>query len=295
MISVIILTRNEEHDLPRCLGALGWCDDVHVVDSGSTDATVAIAEKYHADVQVNAFVSFGVQRNWSLDHCALKHAWVLFLDADEVANAEFVKAAKTAVAAAAETTAGFYCCWKQIYDGRWLKRCDSFPKWQFRLLRRGRARFTDFGHGQKEAEVQGTLAYLPAPYDHHGLSKGIGHWLDRHNRYATLEAKARLSAPINFREIFSAHGSTRNKALKPLVSRVPGWPLIRFCITYFFRFGFLEGRPGFVYCANLAYYEFLIRIKMREEKLKRPTPSGTAAPKLSEPGISPVTEPATRL
>jgi glycosyltransferase involved in cell wall biosynthesis len=271
MISAIILTRNEENDLPRCLDALRWCDDVHIVDSGSTDKTLAIAQHYDAKIVTNPFVSFGVQRNWALDHCDLKHPWILFLDADEVANDAFVQAAKKAVSEAPETTAGFYCCWKQIYEERWLKRCDSFPKWQFRLLRRGRARFTDFGHGQKEAEVQGALEYLPTPYDHHGLSKGIGHWLDRHNRYATLEAAARLAAPINLREIFSTHGSTRNKALKPLVSRIPGWPLIRFSITYFLRLGFLEGRPGFVYCANLAYYEFLIRLKMREEKLRRPT------------------------
>jgi len=269
MISVIILTKNEENDLPRCLEGLRWCDDVHIVDSGSTDHTVAIAKQFGAKIWTNPFASFGVQRNWSLDNCAIKHSWILFQDADEVANEEFVAAMKKAVTEAPETVAGYYCCWKQIYDGRWLKRCDSFPKWQFRLLRRGRARFTDFGHGQKEADITGTIEYLHAPYDHHGLSKGIGHWLDRHNRYASLEAVARLSAPIKFRDVFSTHGSTRNKALKPIVSRVPGWPLIRFSITYFLRLGFLEGRPGFVYCANLAYYEFLIRIKMREEKAKR--------------------------
>jgi glycosyltransferase involved in cell wall biosynthesis len=269
MISIIILTRNEEQDLPRCLAALRWCDDVHVVDSGSTDQTIAIARNHGAQIYANPFVAFGVQRNWSLDHCRLKHSWVLFLDADEVANAEFVQATAKAVREAPEATAGFYCCWKWIYEERWLKRCDSFPKWQFRLLRRGRARFTDFGHGQKEAEVQGTIEYLKTPYDHHGLSKGIGPWLDRHNRYATLEAAARLDAPIVWADVFSSHGSKRNMALKPLVSRVPGWPLIRFFITYILCLGFLEGRAGFVYCANLAYYEFLIRIKMREAKASR--------------------------
>jgi glycosyltransferase involved in cell wall biosynthesis len=269
MISVIILTKNEERDLPRCLDALRWCDDLHVVDSGSTDNTVNIARKYGAHIYENPFKSFGVQRNWSLDHCELKYSWVLFLDADEVASEEFVKGMQQAVNDAPATTAGFYCCWKLIYEDRWLKRCDSFPKWQFRLMRKGGARFTDFGHGQKEAELKGVLEYLSIPYDHYGLSKGIGHWLDRHNRYATLEAAARLSVPVNWRNIFSSHGSTRNQALKPFVSRVPGWPLARFLIAYVLKLGFLEGRPGFVYCANLAYYEFLIRIKMREEELRR--------------------------
>jgi glycosyltransferase involved in cell wall biosynthesis len=268
MVSVIILTRNEEKDLPACLDSLRWCDDLHMVDSGSSDETINIARKLGAHIYENPFTSFGSQRNWSLDHCNVKHPWILFLDADEVANAEFVKAMINVVSDAPASTAGFYCCWKLIYEDRWLKRCDSFPKWQFRLLRKGRARFTDFGHGQKEAEVKGSIEYLPIPYDHYGLSKGIGPWLDRHNRYATLEAAVRLSAPIIWRDVFSAHGSTRNKALKPIVSRVPGWPLIRFCITYILQLGFLEGRPGFIYCANLAYYEFLIRIKMREEKIR---------------------------
>jgi glycosyltransferase involved in cell wall biosynthesis len=291
MISTIILTRNEENDLPRCLAALRWCDDVHIVDSGSTDKTVAIARQYGAHVHPNPFVSFGAQRNWSLDHCPLKHPWILFLDADEVANPEFAAAARQAVGEAPETVAGFYCCWKQIYDGRWLKRCDSFPKWQFRLMRLGRARFTDFGHGQKEADVQGALEYLSAPYDHYGMSKGIGHWLDRHNRYATLEAAARLAAPINLRAIFSTHGSVRNQALKPLVSRLPGWPFMRFVITYGFRLGFLEGRPGFVYCASLAHYEFLIRLKMRELKSLCQPPG----PPASGPAMVPASKPAGQL
>ena len=269
MISVIILTRNEAGDLPRCLNALRWCDDVHVVDSGSTDETVALATEAGAHILENPFKSFGDQRNWSLDHCSLKHSWVPFLDADEVASNEFAQASMKAVCEATESIAGFYCCWKMIYDGQWLKRCDSFPKWQFRLMRKGRARFTDFGHGQKEAEVNGTITYLSVPYDHYAISKGIGLWLDRHNRYATLEARERLVAPLNWGNIFSRHGSKRNQALKPIVSRLPGWPLMRFLLNYVVSLGFLEGRPGFTYCVNLAYYEFLIRIKMREEKCRR--------------------------
>jgi glycosyltransferase involved in cell wall biosynthesis len=269
MISVIILTRNEEMDLPRCLNSLRWCDDVHIVDSGSSDDTIDIARKHSVNIYENSFESFGAQRNWALDHCNFKHPWILFLDADEVANDEFIATTMKTVSGAPDSIAGYYCCWKFIYEDRWLKRCDSFPKWQFRLMRKGCARFTNFGHGQKEAEVKGSLEYLPVPYDHYGLSKGIGHWLDRHNRYATLEAAVRLSTPIVWRDVFSPHGSKRNQALKPIVSRMPGWPLIRFLMTYVLRLGFLEGRAGFIYCANLAYYEFLIRIKMREEKMRR--------------------------
>ncbi len=264
MISIVILTMNEGVDLPACMASLRWCDDIHVVDSGSTDATVQLAQAGGAHVLTNRFESFGQQRNWALVNCPLKHEWVLFLDADEHSTPEFHRAVQEAIAAAPESCAGFYCCWKMMLRDRWLKRCDSFPKWQFRLLRRGRASFTDFGHGQKEHDVRGGIGYIRKPYLHFAFSKGWAHWLARHNRYSDLEARERLRADVRWRDFFSRHGSVRNKALKPLVSRIPGWPLAVFFIRYFFKLGFTEGRAGFVYCVNMAYYEFLIRIKMDE-------------------------------
>lgn len=275
-VSVIILTHNEEADLPDCLRSLAWCDDLHVVDSGSTDQTIALATAAGARVTWHPFESFGTQRNWALANCVLQHEWILFLDADERSTPSFAQAVKSAVTAAPATVAGYYCCWKMMLQGRWLKHCDSFPKWQFRLLRRGRAAFTDFGHGQKEDQVNGSIEYLREPYLHFAFSKGWSHWLRRHDRYSDLEAAQRWQAPIRWREIFSAHGSVRNKALKPLVSRIPGWPLLVFAIRYFAKLGFLEGWPGFVYCVNMAYYEFLIVIKMEELK-RRGTPSDTPA------------------
>jgi glycosyltransferase involved in cell wall biosynthesis len=271
MISVAILTMNEEDDLPRCLNSLTWCDDIHIIDSGSMDKTVALAEAARARVHTHQFESFGRQRNWALGNCPFRHEWALFLDADECSTPEFHRAMKAAVELAPESTAGFYLCWKMILGDVWLKRCDSFPKWQFRLMRRGRASFEDFGHGQKECGVQGNLDYIREPYLHYAFSKGWARWIERHNRYSDQEAVERLSADIVWRNVFSPHGSVRNKALKPLVSRIPGWPLAAFFIRYLFKLGFLEGRPGFVYCVNLAYYEFLIRIKM--EQIRRASAS----------------------
>ena len=269
MISILILTQNEEANLPACLQSVRWCDDVHVVDSGSTDATVSMAKAAGAHVYSNPFASFGQQRNWALSHAAIRYDWILFLDADERSTPEFQEALLAAVASAPTTTAGFYCCWKMMLEECWLKHCDSFPKWQFRVLRRGRATFTDFGHGQKEGVVEGEIGYIREPYLHFAFATGWARWLARHNRYSDLEARDRLDAAVQWRDVFSKHGSTRNKALKPLVSRLPGWPLGFFLIRYFLKLGFLEGRPGFVYCVNMAYYEFLIRIKMEELRRKR--------------------------
>jgi len=265
-VSIIILTRDEAHDLPRLLKSITWCDDIHLVDSGSTDATVSIARAAGAQVVDHPFTAFGQQRNWALEHCAIRHPWVLFLDADEASTPEFERALLAAIGSASDSVAGFYCCWKMIVEDRWLKRCDSFPKWQFRLLRRGRATFIDFGHGQKEGQIDGTLDYIREPYLHFTVSKGWTTWFERHNRYSSQEATARLQAAVSWRDIFASDPSQRNKALKPLVSRIPGWPLLRFVQAYLLSGGFLEGRPGFTYCMNLAIYEWMIQMKQRELK-----------------------------
>jgi glycosyltransferase involved in cell wall biosynthesis len=268
MISIVVLTKNEEADLPQCLDSINWSDDVHVLDSGSTDRTIAIALAHGAKVSNNDFESFGKQRNFALQNLTIKYDWILFLDADEVVTNEFKKSILAAIDNANENIAGFYCCWKMILEGRWLKHCDNFPKWQFRLMRKNRAEFSDFGHGQKESNVAGRIAYIQEPYLHYGFSKGWSHWFERHNRYSNAEASARLHDSPSFKYIFSRHASTRNPALKSWLSKVPGWPLLRFIQAYFFNFGFLEGAPGFIYCANISYYEFLIQIKMREIKIR---------------------------
>ena len=269
MISIVILTKDEEADLPACLQSAQWCDDIHVLDSGSTDNTINIARQYRANISVNPFVSFGKQRNFALDNLNIKNEWLLFLDADEIVTDKFRDAVIEAVEFSDNEVAGFYCCWKMILEGRWLKYCDNFPKWQFRLIRKGRARFTDFGHGQKESEITGRVDYIKEPYLHYGFSKGWNHWIERHNRYSSQEAAARVNERPPLKNIFSRHASIRNPALKSLLSRVPGWPILRFTYSYFLRLGFLEGVPGLVYCANMGYYEFLIQIKMREIKKQK--------------------------
>ncbi len=269
MISVVILTKNEQKDLPQCLHSVRWCTDVHVLDCGSTDQTVDIAERFGANVCIHPFESFGKQRNYALDYLDLKNEWVLFLDADEEITDDFRDDILNGVKGASNDTAGFFCCWKMMLEGRWLKRCDNFPKWQMRLLKLGKARFVDFGHGQKEAEIFGNILYIKEPYIHHGFSKGWYHWMERHNKYSTLEASDRYRNRPPFRQIFSKHGSSRNTALKSWLSLLPGWPALRFIQAYIFNMGFTEGMPGLIYCLNISYYEFMIQIKIREIRVAK--------------------------
>ena len=266
MISIVILTLNEEKDLPACLDSVKWSNDIHIIDSGSTDKTVAIAQEKNATISYNKFESFGKQRNFALNKGDIKNDWILFLDADEIVTDKFHDALITSINSAGTQVAGFYCCWKMILDNQWLKRCDNFPKWQFRLLKKGMAKFTDLGHGQKEGEVNGEINYIKEPYVHYGFSKGWYHWFERHNKYSSQEAISRFSNPQQLKQIFSKHGSIRNPALKYWLSKLPGWPAARFIFSYFFKMGFLEGRAGLLYCVNISYYEYLIQIKMRELK-----------------------------
>src|SRR5438874_9807402 len=138
-LAIIILTHNEADNLPRCLDSVSGFGEIIVVDSGSDDGTQQIAEGAGTRVYEHSFESFAQQRNWALENCDLKTEWILFLDADEVATPEFRQAVAHAIQNAGDSIAGFYCCWKTMLDQRWLRRSDSFPKWQLRIVRRGRA------------------------------------------------------------------------------------------------------------------------------------------------------------
>ena len=263
-LAIIILTQNEADNLPRCLESVAGFGEIIVLDSGSDDGTKEIATRAGARLYEHPFEGFGQQRNWALENCEPKRDWILFLDADEIATPEFRSAVESAIRNADDSIAGFYCCWKMMLDSRWLKRSDSFPKWQLRIVRRGRADFIDSGHGQKEGRVDGELGYIREPYLHYALSKGWEAWWAKHNQYSDEEAADRSSRSTSWSELFSKDSSRRNRALKPILSRIPGWPLLRFLHMYVLKGGFLDGREGFAYCASMGWYEHLIRAKMRQ-------------------------------
>ncbi len=263
-LSIVILTKNEEEDLPECLDSLAWCEDLHVLDSGSSDSTLEIADSRGIGISVNEFGSFAQQRNWALDNLSLASKWVLFLDADERSTSAFQADILRSVANADESIAGFFCCWKLMLEGIWLRRSDAFPRWQMRLIRQGRMRFKNVGHGQKETGVKGQLGYVREPYLHHPFAKGWTHWFSKHEGYAKQEAEERLRKPLRKRDLFATHSSIRNTALKKFVVRVPGWPFLRFLHAYMWRMGFLEGRPGFRYCRNIAHYEAMVVRNFRD-------------------------------
>src|SRR3954470_23553369 len=242
-VSVVVLTYNEEPNLADCLRSCAWSDDVHVVDSGSTDRTCEIARAMGARVHVHPFTSFGEQRNWAIDHVPHRHDWVFHLDADERFTPELVAEIRR-VLARAPREAGFYVPHKMMFMGRWLRRAEGgYPIYQMRLFHRGRMRFRDYGHGQRE-NTAGRGGLLRKPYLHYNFSKGLEDWIDKHNRYSTLEA---LEENEGQRTSSSAGDSPfgnvvqRRRFFKARVyPKVPGKWIGRFLWMYVLRLGFLD-------------------------------------------------------
>jgi len=270
--SVVILTLNEEANLPKCFSSLSGCDDIVVVDSGSKDRTVAVAEARGARVFVRPFDNFANQRNFAQLEIPFRHSWVFHLDADE----EFTPELALACAAAARDLAsdlltGYYVAPKMFFEGRWIPHCTDYPAWQARYVRPRRFTFIEVGHGQREApELR--LGKLTASYLHDLSRGGRQEWLAKHRRYAKAEARHQRenSAPLPFGALFAADALSRRRALKQWSARLPFRPAARFIYQYILRGGFLDGRAGFRYCQLLAQYEGFIVQELRE------APPGTA-------------------
>ncbi|MBX3437496.1 MAG: glycosyltransferase family 2 protein [Planctomycetaceae bacterium] len=265
----MILTRNEAATIESCLKFLDWADDVILIDYFSTDDTIVRAKVARPDLRIfqHAFLDFGDQRNWALDETSPRHSWVLFLDADEHCNAECARGIRDAVEHPGENV-GFYLTCRNMFLGRWIKRCSLYPTWQLRLLKRGEVRYRKEGHGQREI-ADGPLGYLDAPYDHYGFSHGVAHWVARHNRYSTDEVELvhRLrQEPLALQDLISLDPIRRRRCLKRMAARFGCRPLARFVYLYFIRRGFLDGRAGFHFCLLRVAHEIHITVKLAEAR-----------------------------
>lgn len=271
-ISVIILTYNEQKNIAPCLETLKWAEDIILVDSGSEDETVAVACATRPDVRIfqRAFTDFGDQRNWALDNTSPRHEWILFLDADERCTQECAEAIQKAVQNPGDYV-GFFLTCRNLFLGRWIKRCTLYPSWQLRLLRKGYVRFQKEGHGQREI-ANGPLGYIREPYDHYGFSKGVSHWIERHNHYSTNEAELILrlrNERLHLYELFVRDPVKRRRCLKRLAARlVISRPFVRFAYLYFIRGGIIEGKPGLLFCLLRFAHEVHIVAKLAEMQSK---------------------------
>ena len=265
MISVIILTHNEETNIGRCLDSVSWSDDILVVDSFSEDRTVEISKRCGARVIQRAFDDFSSQRNFASEQGNLKYEWMLHLDADEIVTPEL--RAELQGAALGDKDA-YRVSSKLIFCGKFLRHAGLFPWYQVRFGRKQALRFKQVGHGQRETLGPSRIGTLKSSLLHFNFSKGLSDWIERHNRYSTAEAQQNVYGytddDVPILDLLSAETDRRRRAAKRIFRRLPGRPTIRFIYMYLFRGGILDGKIGFTYCRLLAWYEWLIVQKERE-------------------------------
>ena len=264
-ISVLILTKNEQQDLPAALASVAWSDDIHVFDSLSTDATQEIARAAGAQVHTRAFDDYATHRNAALA-LKFKHPWVFLLDADERTTPELSADMQCVATEAPAKTAGFRLRRRDFLFGTWLKHAQISP-YYIRLVRPERAKYTRAIN--EVLEVDGPVAELLHPLDHYPFSKGFAHWIAKHNTYSTMEAELivrqqGLQNPSLRAALRDPDFHTRRLHQKALFYRLPGRPLIKWCYMMFLRGAILDGAAGVTYATLQSIYEYMIVLKTKE-------------------------------
>jgi glycosyltransferase involved in cell wall biosynthesis len=269
-VSILILTLNEEANLAECIDSCGWSDDIVVFDSMSEDRTLEIAKTKGVRLVQRRFDNYAAQRNAALTTVPYKNPWVLMVDADERVSPELAAEIAATMAGVAADVALFRIRRKDFFLGKWLRRSSGYPSWFGRLVR--------LGHVRVEREVNeeyiadGEVGHLKAHLHHYPFNKGIAYWFERHNRYSTMEAIAKMGMHndrIVVRELFAWDPIDRRRMLKLCLYRLPLRPLIVFLYLYIVRLGFLDGRAGFYFGRMRAAYEMLIDLKVIEARRRQ--------------------------
>ncbi len=271
MISVLILTFNEEANLQGCLDSVAWSDDVVVFDSFSSDHTVDLAKAAGARVVQHIFENYGAQREAGRATVPYKHPWLLVLDADERVDAVLAEELRNIATADASFDA-YRMRMKNHFLGRWVKRSTLYPGWCVRLLRHDKVHY-ETRSVHEYPVVSTAIGELQGHLLHFSFNKGLTHWIAKHNQYASMEAEENLRildrGDSDLPGLVSRDPVRRRRAMKLLSMRLPFRPLLRFLYMYIFRLGLLDGVPGFHYCRLLYFYELLIVLKLRELQRRR--------------------------
>jgi glycosyltransferase involved in cell wall biosynthesis len=277
MISVLILTRNEEHDLPACLASVSWSDDIHVFDSESTDRTPEIARAAGAKVTTRHFDGYAAQRNAALSTLPFKHEWIFILDADERPTPQLSIEMQIAIAGQPPLSIAAYRIQRRDFLwGTWLRHAQISP-YYIRLMRRGRGRYVR--EVNEALEVNGAIGTLGGMLDHYPFSKGIAHWVNKHNVYSSMEAQLLFTGVAVehaswITALFDRDYHRRSAARKAIFYRLPGRPFLKWMYMMFVRGAVLDGMAGWTYATLQTFYEYLIEVKRKEMIFNRKTNAG---------------------
>ena len=223
-LSVIVITRNEEMNLPRCLLSVEFADEIVVVDSGSSDRTVEIAREHGARVFSKAWEGYGKSKQHGLDRA--RGDWILSIDADEVVQPELAMEIRTAIAGRSQY-AGYFIPRKTEFLGRWIMHSGWYPDPVLRLFRRDSGRFSeDAVH--ESVVLQGSAGRLDHDLLHYSYPS-LENYFDKFNRYTSIAAR-------------EAYERGRRAGVYDLVVR----PAAKFIKQYVIKRGFLDGIEGLI-------------------------------------------------
>ena len=271
-ISVLIPIKNEASNLPRCLACVRWADEIFVVDSQSTDGSIAIAEQNGARVvQFQFNGTWPKKKNWALENLPFRNEWVFILDADEVLPPEAEQEFAQAVAQAGDV-AGYWINRRFMFMGKWLRH-SYYPNWNLRLFRHSLGRYeklteAETRSGDNEVHehviVNGPTGRLRCEMDHYAFPS-VEVFVEKHNRYSNWEARVSADRQLSGSDAqLSSNMVGRRRRLKGLSQRLPFRPLLRFLYVYLWQKGFLDGREGYYFARLHGVYELLSIAKTYE-------------------------------
>lgn len=223
-VSAVVITLNAERLLDKCLQSVAFCDEILVVDSGSTDRTLEIARAHGARVIHQDWLGYGPQKQFAVEQAA--HDWVLCLDADEWLSEELKASIEGFLTGPVASAAMFPRC--NRFMGRWLRHGEGYPDWSLRLFDRRHGKWSDDSVHERVV-TQGKITRLCGDLMHESQDT-LHEYLEKQNRYTTLQARALYEA-----------------GKKISIIRLVFSPVIRFLRLYIVRLGFLDGMAGFVH------------------------------------------------
>ncbi|MBK9117874.1 MAG: glycosyltransferase family 2 protein [Betaproteobacteria bacterium] len=241
-LSLIVITRDAADEIAECLATAPFAAEAVVVDSGSSDDTVAVAVRCGARVVAHAWEGYGAQKNFAVGEA--RHDWVLCIDADERVTPELAAAVRALFARGAPSAAAYAVARRNRFLGRWLAHGEGYPDWNVRLFDRRRARWSD-DPVHEHVVAAGPVARLAGDLKH-ASAESLDAYIAKQNRYTSLQAEA-----------MHARGERASAFV------VAASPLARFFRFYVIKLGFLDGVAGFAHIAIGAFASFLKYAKLR--------------------------------
>lgn len=273
--SFIILTFNEEQHLPRLLKSIkGLEADVHVLDSGSTDQTLAICEQFGAIVKTNAFENHPKQWDFALKNFSITTPWIIGLDADQIVEPDLYQKLLTFNSSNYEAVDGIYFNRKNIFKGKWIKHGGYYPKYMLKMFRNGEGYSDTNENMDHRFIVPGkTVVWKDGHILEENLKENsISFWIAKHNKYSDLIAQEEIERLKNLRfqtikpKLFGAPDE-RVAYLKSIWWRLPrGFrPACYYIYRMTFKLGFLDGKTGMLFHFMQAFwFRLIVDVKIAE-------------------------------